>query len=108
MRKTILGTVLGVAAALSGSTALADGHGEITVAYFLEWPMPMMAAKASGKYDEALGKMKRTFAVRREKARAMGGDGKIILDKVNSLQAQEKKINFEGKTFIKSFYMRLL
>ena len=55
MRKTILGTVLGVAAALSGSTAMAGGHGEITVAYFLEWPMPFLASKASGKYDEALG-----------------------------------------------------
>jgi len=55
MKKTILGTVLGVAAALSTTTASADGHGEITVAYFLEWPMPMMVAKASGAYDEALG-----------------------------------------------------
>ena len=55
MKKTILGAVLGVAAALSGTSALADSHGEITVAYFLEWPMPMMAAKASGAYDEALG-----------------------------------------------------
>ncbi|MCC1491717.1 ABC transporter substrate-binding protein [Cognatishimia sp. F0-27] len=55
MRKTILGTVLGVAAALSGTTAMADGHGEITVAYFLEWPMPFLASKASGAYDEALG-----------------------------------------------------
>ena len=55
MKKTILGTVLGVAAALSGGTAMADGHGEITVAYFLEWPMPMMVAKAAGTYDEALG-----------------------------------------------------
>lgn len=55
MKKTILGTVLGVATALSGSTAMADGHGEITVGYFLEWPMPMMTAKAAGTYDEALG-----------------------------------------------------
>lgn len=55
MKKTILGAVLGVAAALSTTTATADGHGEITVAYFLEWPMPMMVAKAAGTYDEALG-----------------------------------------------------
>jgi len=55
MKKTILGAVLGVAAALSTTTATADGHGEITVAYFLEWPMPMMVAKNSGAYDEALG-----------------------------------------------------
>ncbi|WP_293443909.1 ABC transporter substrate-binding protein [Planktotalea sp.] len=55
MKKTILGAVLGATAMLSGTTAMADGHGEITVAYFLEWPMPMMAAKAAGTYDEALG-----------------------------------------------------
>ena len=55
MKKTILGTVLGVAAALSGSTAMADGHGEITVAYFLEWPMPFQFAKVEGMYEEALG-----------------------------------------------------
>ena len=41
--------------AMSAHTAAADGHGEITVAYFLEWPMPAMMAKASGAYDEALG-----------------------------------------------------
>ena len=55
MKKTILGAVFGVAAALSGTTAMADGHGEITVAYFLEWPMPFLAAKAAGTYDEELG-----------------------------------------------------
>ncbi len=55
MKKTILGTVLGVAAALSTTTASADGHGEITVAYFLEWPMPFQFAKVEGMYEEALG-----------------------------------------------------
>jgi len=28
---------------------------EITAGYFLEWPMPFLAAKASGAFDEALG-----------------------------------------------------
>lgn len=28
---------------------------EITVGYFQEWPMPFLAAKAAGTYDEALG-----------------------------------------------------
>lgn len=55
MKKAILGTVLGAVAALSGTTVMAGGHGEITVGYFLEWPMPFLAAKASGAYDEALG-----------------------------------------------------
>ena len=41
--------------ALNAHSAAAEAHGEITVAYFLEWPMPMMVAKASGAYDEALG-----------------------------------------------------
>ncbi|MEM8578598.1 MAG: ABC transporter substrate-binding protein [Pseudomonadota bacterium] len=55
MKKTTLGMIAGLATAMSASFAAADGHGEITVAYFLEWPMPMLAAKASGAYDEALG-----------------------------------------------------
>ena len=55
IKKTATGFVAGVVMAMTGQAALADGHGEITVAYFLEWPMPMMAAKASGAYDEALG-----------------------------------------------------
>jgi len=55
MNKTAIGFVAGVVAAMSAQTAMADGHGEITVGYFLEWPMPMMMAKASGAYDEALG-----------------------------------------------------
>jgi taurine transport system substrate-binding protein len=55
MKKTAIGFVAGVVAAMTAQTAAADGHGEITVGYFLEWPMPMMLAKASGAYDEALG-----------------------------------------------------
>ena len=55
IKKTTAGFVAAAVMAVSGQAAFADGHGEITVAYFLEWPMPMMAAKASGAYDEALG-----------------------------------------------------
>ncbi|WP_342076961.1 ABC transporter substrate-binding protein [Yoonia sp. SS1-5] len=55
IKKTTCAFVMAAAAAMTGTAATADGHGEITVAYFLEWPMPMMAAKASGAYDEALG-----------------------------------------------------
>jgi taurine transport system substrate-binding protein len=40
---------------LAADKAAAAGH-EVTVGYFLEWPMPMMIAKASGAYDAALGK----------------------------------------------------
>lgn len=56
IKKTTAGFVAAAVMAMTGQAAFADGHGEITVAYFLEWPMPMMVAKASGAYDEALGK----------------------------------------------------
>ena len=58
MKKFTMGLVAGAMTAISAlaaAPAMAAGHGEITVAYFLEWPMPMMVAKASGAYDEALG-----------------------------------------------------
>ena len=42
-------------AALLGSTSVAQAADEITVAYFLEWPMPFQYAKVEGMYDEALG-----------------------------------------------------
>ena len=47
---------LAVAAAL-GTVAVASfaQPKEITVAYFLEWPLPAMAAKAAGTYDKELG-----------------------------------------------------
>ncbi|MEL6607715.1 MAG: ABC transporter substrate-binding protein [Pseudomonadota bacterium] len=53
MKRIILGAAS--AAALLAGQAMADGHGEITVGYFLEWPMPFQAAKVAGTYDEALG-----------------------------------------------------
>lgn len=56
IKKTATGFVAAAVMAMTGSAAFADGHGEITVAYFLEWPMPFLAAKAAGTYDEALGK----------------------------------------------------
>lgn len=45
------------ASVLAGAQgALADNHGgEITVAYFLEWPMPFQYAKVKGLYEEAMG-----------------------------------------------------
>ena len=47
----LAGAIVSMGAA---STAQAEGHG-ITVAYFLEWPMPFQYAKVQGTYDEALG-----------------------------------------------------
>ena len=44
------------AIALTGQAVSAEGRGEITVGYFLEWPMPFQVAKVQGDYDKALGK----------------------------------------------------
>ncbi|GAA6206757.1 taurine ABC transporter substrate-binding protein [Cognatishimia sp. WU-CL00825] len=51
-KKTSTSILAAAIAAVSGTAAYAE---ELTVAYFLEWPMPMMAAKATGAYEEALG-----------------------------------------------------
>ena len=53
MRKKLLALMAGVGALLTGQVATAQD--EITVAYFLEWPMPMMASKADGTYEKELG-----------------------------------------------------
>jgi taurine transport system substrate-binding protein len=51
IKKTTCAFVAGAVMAMGAQSASA----EITVGYFLEWPMPFLAAKASGAYDEALG-----------------------------------------------------
>ncbi len=53
LRKTLMSAVAGTAL-LAGSGA-AFALDELTVGYFLEWPMPFQYAKAMGTYDEALG-----------------------------------------------------
>lgn len=56
MKKTIASLLAGTAILASGQAAVADGHvEEITVAYFLEWPMPFQFAKVEGMYEEAMG-----------------------------------------------------
>lgn len=52
LKMTSLVSAFAIAAA---GSAYADGHGEITVAYFLEWPMPFQFAKVNGTYDEEMG-----------------------------------------------------
>ncbi|MBR9891053.1 ABC transporter substrate-binding protein [bacterium] len=53
MMKTIKGLMTGAAAAaLMTSAASAQ---DLTVGYFLEWPMPFEYAKAEGMYEEAMG-----------------------------------------------------
>ncbi|MEZ5652275.1 MAG: ABC transporter substrate-binding protein [Burkholderiaceae bacterium] len=53
MKNWIRAALAGVTIALSAPGVSAQD--EITVAYFLEWPMPFLAAKADGSYDKALG-----------------------------------------------------
>ncbi|MEM7302736.1 MAG: ABC transporter substrate-binding protein [Pseudomonadota bacterium] len=53
MKKLIKAAV--ASAILAVSAPSAQAMDEITVAYFLEWPMPFLAAKAAGTYDKALG-----------------------------------------------------
>lgn len=54
IKTTTRAALFGAVAALTGTTAMADGHA-ITVGYFLEWPMPFQFAKVNGTYEEALG-----------------------------------------------------
>ena len=54
-KTALMGAAAGVAMMTGASAAFAGGHGEITVAYFLEWPMPFQYAKVNGTYDEELG-----------------------------------------------------
>ena len=51
----LMSAAAGVAMMTGATAAFADGHSEITVGYFLEWPMPFQFAKVNGTYDEALG-----------------------------------------------------
>ncbi len=55
MKRTLTAVALGASVSVAAmSAAQAEGHG-ITVAYFLEWPMPFQYAKVEGMYEEALG-----------------------------------------------------
>lgn len=56
MLKKTFATLTAATALMSGQAALADAHlEEITVAYFLEWPMPFQFAKVNGTYEEEMG-----------------------------------------------------
>ncbi len=53
LRKTLTAMIAGATMALSAQSAQALD--ELTVAYFLEWPMPALASKVDGTYDKELG-----------------------------------------------------
>ena len=55
LKNTLMGAAAGLALLAGGQAAMADSHSEITVAYFLEWPMPFQFAKVNGAYEEAMG-----------------------------------------------------
>jgi len=55
LKSKLAGAAAGLAALAATSGAIADDHSEITVAYFLEWPMPFQFAKVNGTYEEELG-----------------------------------------------------
>lgn len=52
LKSRLMGAVAGVAALTAAHAAAAE---EITVGYFLEWPMPFEYAKVQGTYDEEMG-----------------------------------------------------
>ena len=53
--KMFRSVVIGIGAAIALMSQMASALDEITVAYFLEWPMPFEYAKVNGTYDEELG-----------------------------------------------------
>ena len=53
LQKTLMSAVAG--AALLSGTGAAMAMDEITVGYFLEWPMPFEYAKLMGTYDKEMG-----------------------------------------------------
>lgn len=52
----LMGAAAGLAILAGAMPAFAGSHGgEITVGYFLEWPMPFQYAKVMGTYDQEMG-----------------------------------------------------
>ncbi|SPJ29996.1 taurine ABC transporter substrate-binding protein [Falsiruegeria mediterranea] len=51
-KSKLMGAAASVAMLAGAAPAMAE---DLTVAYFLEWPMPFQFAKETGMYDEALG-----------------------------------------------------
>lgn len=54
-KRLVANWLAGAAVALAAQTPAVEARDAINVAYFLEWPMPFLAAKAEGTYDAALG-----------------------------------------------------
>jgi taurine transport system substrate-binding protein len=54
-RSKLMGAAASLAMLAGAQTVTAQGMDEITVAYFLEWPMPFQYAKVNGTYEEEMG-----------------------------------------------------
>ncbi|TFL18258.1 taurine ABC transporter substrate-binding protein [Jannaschia formosa] len=54
-KSKLLGAVAAATLLSGGQAVLAQDVDEITVAYFLEWPMPFQYAKVNGTYEEEMG-----------------------------------------------------
>ena len=54
LKSKLLTAVSAVALSFGAQAAVAGGHGEITVAYFLEWPMPFQYAKQMAPMKKSL------------------------------------------------------
>ncbi|MBT8409783.1 MAG: ABC transporter substrate-binding protein, partial [Alphaproteobacteria bacterium] len=56
IKHAFVSAVSAIAIMSGAQTATAAGHlEEVTVAYFLEWPMPFQFAKVNGTYEEEMG-----------------------------------------------------
>ncbi|WP_373636543.1 ABC transporter substrate-binding protein [Yoonia sp. BS5-3] len=55
LKNALMGAAAGIAMLGGAHQAVAQSADEITVGYFLEWPMPFQFAKVNGTYDEELG-----------------------------------------------------
>ena len=84
LKSKLLTAVSAVALSFGAQAAVAGGHGEITVAYFLEWPMPFQYAKQMGTYEEELGVKINWVSFEsgvKMSAAMASGDSSITLDK---------------------------
>lgn len=54
MKKSLI-AVSSALALMTGTVAFGEGRSEITVGYFVEWPMPFQFAKVNGTYENEMG-----------------------------------------------------
>ena len=70
IRKTMTALLAGATMAMTAQSASALD--ELTVAYFLEWPMPALASKVDGTYEAELGLLRPADSGRRCRRQLFG------------------------------------